>query len=133
MEQPTVIELDMQKLAKQNVWATFICTAVLIFLNVLIQGQFSAAFHLIHLVYFALFYMVLIVLHEAFHLIGFMLFGRVKYRDLDYGVNFKLGVAYATTSKPLQNAAMKKHCSFRFGQPVWCRYCAGSILITTYY
>lgn len=108
MEQHTVIELDMQKIAKQNLWATILCTSLLIFINIGIQGHYTATFQLVDLFYFTLLYLVLIVLHEAFHLIGFMLFGHVPYRDLDYGVNLKLGVAYATTSKPLRNGAMKK-------------------------
>jgi len=37
-----------------------------------------------------------------------MIFGKIKYNQLNYGVNLKLGVAYATTTKPLKNAAMKK-------------------------
>ncbi len=32
----------------------------------------------------------------------------MKLKELDYGVNLKLGVAYATTSRPLKNSAMKK-------------------------
>ncbi|MEG0260218.1 MAG: DUF3267 domain-containing protein [Lysinibacillus sp.] len=52
--------------------------------------------------------MLLIALHEVFHLIGFMIFGGAKYKELDYGLNLKLGVAYATTTKPICNAAMKK-------------------------
>lgn len=108
MEQPKIIELNIQQLAKQNLWATVYCTISLIALNIFIHGQFSAKFQLLHIFYFLVLYLVLIALHEIFHLVGFMLFGRVHYRDLNYGVNLKLGVAYATTSEPLRNSAMKK-------------------------
>ena len=53
-------------------------------------------------------YIVLIVLHEFFHLLGFHLFGKVPWRLMKVGVDFKKGIAYATTTKMLTNAAMKK-------------------------
>ena len=57
---------------------------------------------------FVVLYIIFIILHEAFHLIGFMIFGRVPFKALNYGVNLEQGVAYATTERPLPNHAMKK-------------------------
>ena len=107
-KQPIIIELNMQKIARDNIILTIVLIILVILLNALIHQRFAADFSLFDFFYLFLFYLVLIVIHEAFHLIGFMLFGRVPYKDLDYGVNLKLGVAYATTKKPLTNAAMKK-------------------------
>lgn len=76
-------------------------------------GTFSAS------ILFVVLYIVLIILHETSHLIGFMLFGGVPFKSLKYGVNLELGVAYATTDQPLPNHAMKKkHCCYHFGQLV---------------
>ncbi len=63
---------------------------------------------LINLVLFISGYIVLIVLHELSHLIGFVLFGKVPWSSLNYGVNLKLGIAYATTHEHLRNKAMKR-------------------------
>ena len=52
--------------------------------------------------------MILIVLHEVSHLLGFMIFAKVPWRSLEYGMNLKLGIAYATTNELVQNKAMKR-------------------------
>ena len=52
-------------------------------------------------------YVVLIIAHEACHLIGFILFGRAPLTSLKFGLNLELGIAYATTTKCLSNRAMK--------------------------
>lgn len=106
--QPTIIELNMQKIAKVNLWLTVILLVVFIISNSIIHQRFSATFSLWDILYFILGYFVLIISHEIFHLIGFILFGKVSFSDLDYGLNLKLGVAYATTKKIIENQAMKK-------------------------
>ncbi|HWK22194.1 MAG TPA: DUF3267 domain-containing protein [Ureibacillus sp.] len=105
---PTIIQLDMKKIAKMNIWLTAILSILFIIANNLIRHSFSFSFSLWTIPLFLLFYFALIVLHEIFHLVGFMLFGKVKFNQLEYGVNLKLGVAYATTTQPLTNKAMKK-------------------------
>lgn len=105
---PIIIELNMHKIAKVNVWLTVILLALFIVTNSVIHQRFPALFSFLDFLYFIVGYCILIVLHEVFHLIGFMIFGKVAYRDLDYGLNLKLGVAYATTKKVLTNSAMKK-------------------------
>ncbi|OAH53230.1 MULTISPECIES: DUF3267 domain-containing protein [Bacillaceae] len=56
----------------------------------------------------AILYTALIILHEVFHLIGFMIWGKCKRSDLVYGINRELGIAYAGTKKVIVNKAMKK-------------------------
>ncbi|AWE09172.1 hypothetical protein DCE79_18320 [Lysinibacillus sp. 2017] len=105
---PITIALNMKKLARDNIIFTILLLILFILSNALIHQRFKANFSLWDLLLVFIGYCILIILHEVFHLIGFMLFGKVKYKELDYGVNFQLGVAYATTKKPLKNAAMKK-------------------------
>ena len=106
--QPIVIELNMKKIAFANLWLTIILLIIFVALNSFIHQRFSVSFSIWDLFIFIVGYVVLIVIHEVFHLIGFMLFGKVEFQQLDYGLNLKLGVAYATTMKPLENRAMKK-------------------------
>ncbi|MBK3496806.1 DUF3267 domain-containing protein [Viridibacillus sp. YIM B01967] len=107
-EEPTIIELDLKKIAWQNIIATFVLMISLIILNGLIHQVFEVKFSLLSIGLFIVYYIVLVVFHEIFHLIGFMVFGKVPFRSLEYGVNLKMGVAYATTSEPICNKAMKK-------------------------
>jgi len=109
-QEPNVIELDIKKLMMDNV----VITSGLSILFIAIQYiclkdfQFSLWSMLGGFVIFVILYIVLIVLHEAFHLIGFMIFGGVPYKSLKYGINLGLGIAYATTDQLLPNHAMKK-------------------------
>ena len=108
LNEPIIIALNMKKMARDNIILTVILLLLFIIINAFIHQRFSVNFSLTDILIVSACYFLLIALHEAFHLIGFMLFGKVKYKELDYGVNLKLGVAYATTKKPLKNAAMKK-------------------------
>lgn len=105
---PQIIKLDMKKISKMNIWLTFCLSVVFLFANSLIHQQFSGSITFWDILLFLVSYIGLIVLHEIFHLIGFMVFGKVKFNQLDYGLNLKLGVAYATTTQQLTNKAMKK-------------------------
>ncbi|MFJ5766894.1 DUF3267 domain-containing protein [Lysinibacillus sp. NPDC093210] len=109
-QEPNVIELDIKKLMMDSA----VITSGLSLLFIAIQYiclkdfQFSLWSMLSGVVLFVILYIVLIILHEAFHLIGFMIFGGVPYKSLKYGVNLELGIAYATTDQLLPNHAMKK-------------------------
>jgi len=109
-KEPIVIELDIKKLMMDNV----VVTSGLVILFVAIQYICFKDFHfsflemIIGSILFVVLYIFLIVLHEASHLIGFMLFGGVPFKSLKYGLNLELGIAYATTDQPLPNHAMKK-------------------------
>mgnify|MGYP003522230377 CR=1 FL=1 len=107
-KQPIIIELNMKKITRDSIILTIVLFILVIALNAVIHQRFTADFSSLDFIYVFILSILLIVLHEAFHLIGFMLFGRVPFKELDYGVNLKLGVAYATTKQPLTNAAMKK-------------------------
>lgn len=106
-----VIELDMLKVGKQNLWATVGGSIFLLGLYALIYDisfDFFSWTFFMQLILFFVLYMVLIVLHEVCHLIGFILFGRVPHSSLRYGLNLKMGVAYATTTELLPNTVMRK-------------------------
>ena len=109
-KEPIVIELDIKKLMMDNV----VVTSGLVILFVAIQYicfknfDFSFWNMILGSILFVILYILFIVLHEAFHLIGFMLFGGVPFKSLKYGLNLELGIAYATTEQPLPNHAMKK-------------------------
>lgn len=107
-KQPIVIELNLNKISKVGLIWTIVLSIAFIGINMLIHKQTEITFTLKSVLLFFIIFIALIVLHEAFHLLGFMWFGKAKFKDLDYGVNLKLGVAYATTSKPLLNKDMKK-------------------------
>lgn len=106
--QSAIIELNMKTIAKANLWLTIVLVITFVVINAVVHQRFSASFSFLDIFTFFLGYFLLIVLHEAFHLIGFMIFGKVSLHELNYGLNLKLGVAYATTTKPIENQAMKK-------------------------
>ncbi|WP_155593159.1 DUF3267 domain-containing protein [Lysinibacillus cavernae] len=105
-----VIELDLKKLMIDNI----VITSGLVILFTAIQYICFKDFHFsfwhmaVGIVLFVILYIIFIILHEAFHLIGFMIFGKVPFNALKYGMNLELGIAYATTEQPLYNHAMKK-------------------------
>lgn len=109
-KEPIVIELDIKKLMMDNI----VVTSGLVILFLAIQYICFKEFHfsffdmIIESVLFVALYILFIVLHEASHLLGFMLFGGVPFKSLKYGLNLELGIAYATTDQPLPNHAMKK-------------------------
>lgn len=106
IQQSKIVELNMRKIAKLNIWLTIILIITFTIVYKIMYGQTN--FSLLSMLVIAVLYIIFIILHEAFHLIGFMMFGGAKFKELDYGINLKLGVAYATTAKPLKNSAMKK-------------------------
>ncbi|MGG0656092.1 DUF3267 domain-containing protein [Rummeliibacillus pycnus] len=107
-----IIEINMQKVAWLNLFWTVFLMIAFFFINALIHHNFT--FHIIlwrilwDFLLFIILYVLLIVLHECCHLLGFVLFGKVPISSLKYGVNLKMGVAYATTTERLPNKAMKK-------------------------
>ncbi|WP_192797412.1 DUF3267 domain-containing protein [Psychrobacillus glaciei] len=104
----SIIEIDLKKVA----WSSLLMTVLLSILGLLfyawLYDGFAITFSFVDFLLFFIGYVLLIVLHEAFHLIGFWLFGKVPWNSMDYGLNLKLGIAYATTNLPLPNKAMKK-------------------------
>src|SRR5699024_11122044 len=56
-------------------------------------------------------YILLIVLHEFFHLLGFHLFGKVPWKSMKVGAGLKQGIAYASTTTHMPSYAVKKALS----------------------
>ena len=52
--------------------------------------------------------LVIVCIHEAIHLIGFRYIGGVPWSELKWGVNWKLGVAYAHSKQAITVKQMKK-------------------------
>lgn len=104
----SIIEIDLKKVS----WSSLLITVFLSILGLFLYGWlydgFSITFSFVDFLLFVIGYALLIVLHESFHLIGFWFFGNVPWSSMDYGLNHKLGIAYATTNIPLPNKAMKK-------------------------
>lgn len=103
-----VIELDLNKVWRMSIFITAGSAILLLTLFAVINGGLAFGISFGGILLFFIGYVLLIVAHEFFHLMGFRIFGNIKWKEMEYGVNLKMGVAYATTSKPIQNKAMKK-------------------------
>ncbi|WP_046176025.1 DUF3267 domain-containing protein [Domibacillus indicus] len=103
-----VITLNIKRIHIYAILLTFVFVVIGIFAAVLVHEESSFSFSIRGILLWAVLYILLIVLHEAFHLIGFMIWGKCKKNDLVYGINRELGVAYAGTKKVLPVSAMKK-------------------------
>ena len=104
----STIEINLNKVTWLSLVITVIFSIIGMLLYMLLHREFEISFSFISILLFFIGYVILIVLHECFHLIGFWMFGKVPWKSMDYGINLKMGIAYATTSIPLPNSAMKK-------------------------
>lgn len=107
-EPDKLIEIDLPKVAKNGLWLTVLAWIVLMIGLVVLKGGIAFTFTIWTLLGFIIGYIVLIVLHEFFHLLGFWLFGKVPWKSMIVGVNLKMGIAYATTDKLMTNKAIRK-------------------------
>lgn len=111
-QQIYMIELNMKSVMRQAVYLTGFSFFVLVLLQMMIHGAFSYSFNgftlFLDLIIFSAGYLVLLVLHEFFHLLGFRLFSHISWRNMNVGVNMKLGIAYATTNQLMENKAVQK-------------------------
>ena len=64
---------------------------------------------------------VLVCIHEAIHLIGFRYIGGIPWSELKWGVNWKLGVAYAHSKQAVTVKQMKKVLMLPFYQLEFCQ------------
>ncbi len=107
-----IVALDLSKIAKQMLYLTGLSFFILFALQIAIHEMFTYTFTLLtfslDILIFSVGYLVLIVLHEFFHLLGFRVFSKVPWRQMKVGVNLKLGIAYATTSKLMTNQDIQK-------------------------
>src|SRR5690625_2310119 len=106
-----IVELDLSKIAKQMLYLTGFSFLILFALQIVIHQMFSYTFTLssfILIIILSAGYLVLIVLHEFLHLLGFRIFSKVPWRNMKVGVNLKLGIAYATTPQLMTNKEIRK-------------------------
>ncbi|SFA95580.1 Putative zincin peptidase [Lentibacillus halodurans] len=104
----TVVSISMVKL---NIWV--LITTLGVFFGVMVShslffGRFALTFTLFGMTLFLSALIVFICIHEAIHLIGFRYIGGVSRQELVWGVNWKMGVAYAHAKKPITVKQMKK-------------------------
>ncbi|MDN4608908.1 DUF3267 domain-containing protein [Sporosarcina highlanderae] len=103
-----VIEIDLPKVAKRGLWLSFFSLLALLVLKMVFEGRLSFSITIWSVLYFVVGYVILIVLHELFHLLGFRIFGKVPWKRMIVGLNLKLGIAYATTDVPMTNRAIRR-------------------------
>ncbi len=103
-----IIEIDLPKVAKSSLVITASALLVLWTLKGVIDKAFSFSLTLWTVVFFIVGYILLIITHELFHLLGFRLFGGVPWKKMIVGVNLKMGIAYATTNQLMTNRAIRK-------------------------
>ncbi|MDV6378813.1 DUF3267 domain-containing protein [Sporosarcina sp. GW1-11] len=110
MEQqdPVIVELDLQKVAKQSIWLTFLPLFILLLIRFFLESGLFLSFSWWYFLYFCIGYILLIVIHEFFHLLGFRIFCNVPWKNMDYGVNLKMGIAYATADQLMDNKSIRK-------------------------
>ncbi|EJS73602.1 DUF3267 domain-containing protein [Bacillus cereus] len=104
----TTVTVSMVKL---NVYAFLIIVAlsfVISFLHALLPGGVQVEITLPTVFLFIIAMIVLICIHEAIHLIGFRYIGGVPWSELKWGVNWKLGIAYAHSKQVITVKQMKK-------------------------
>ncbi|NYF25553.1 DUF3267 domain-containing protein [Sporosarcina sp. JAI121] len=107
-EPDKIIEVDLPKVAKRSLVFTGGAFVLLWFLKFFLIGGFAFSISWWSFVYFIVGYILLIILHEFFHLLGFRAFGGVPWRRMVVGVNLKMGIAYATTNQLMTNQAIRK-------------------------
>ncbi|WP_222439389.1 DUF3267 domain-containing protein [Sporosarcina sp. BP05] len=103
-----IIAIDLPKVAKNSLIITASALLSLWVLKIIIEKEFSFSLNVWTVVFFIVGYLLLIILHELFHLLGFRVFGGVSWKKMIVGVNLKMGIAYATTDQLMTNHAIRK-------------------------
>ncbi|KFN04082.1 DUF3267 domain-containing protein [Bacillus clarus] len=104
----TIVSVSMFKL---NVYLVIIIIAMMIgisSLHTFLFEEFQIEITLPIMFLFIIVMITLVCIHEAIHLIGFRYIGGVPWSELEWGVNLKLGVAYAHSKRPITVKQMKK-------------------------
>ena len=102
------VEIDLPKVAKNSLYLTLLPLVFLISIHFMLQGQFLIKVTFGSIITLVVGYVIFIILHEFFHLFGLRVFAKVPWKSMKVGVNFKLGIAYATTDKLMTNRAVRK-------------------------
>ena len=107
-EHKTVVSISM---VKANILVFIVSIAMLAgvpFLHVLLFGSAGLTVTPTGLFLFLAAIVIFVCLHEAIHLIGFRYIGGVPKQELAWGINWRMGVAYAHAKKPITVKQMKK-------------------------
>ena len=103
-----VIDIDLPKVAKSGLYFTIIPLVSLLVVHFILEQGIYFRLTFFTILWLLSGYIVLIILHEFFHLFGFRVFANVPWKSMKVGVNLKLGIAYATTDKLMTNRAIRK-------------------------
>ncbi|CKE60685.1 DUF3267 domain-containing protein [Bacillus cereus group sp. TH43LC] len=104
----TTVTVSMVKL---NIYALLIIFALAFgigYLHIFLSGGVQFEFTLPVMFLLIIGMIVFVCIHEAIHLIGFRYIGGVPWSELKWGVNWKLGVAYAHSKQAITVKQMKK-------------------------
>lgn len=107
-EPDVVIEVDLPTVARQGLYLTGIALVSLLIIHFSLSDGIYFTFKFSTILFLIIGYIVLIILHEFFHLFGFRVFANVPWKRMKVGMDLKLGIAYATTDKLMTNKAIKK-------------------------
>ncbi len=109
-----VITINLPKVTKQSILITGFFLLILFISSGILEHDFSFKITLLKTLLFIVGYVVLIILHEFFHLLGFRIFSKVPWRKMIVGINLRLGIAYATTNVMMTNQSIRKSLLFPF-------------------
>ncbi|HEQ3526280.1 TPA: DUF3267 domain-containing protein [Bacillus cereus] len=104
----TTVTVSMVKLNVYAFLIIFVLAFGISFLHALLSGGVQVEITLPTVFLFIIAMIVLVCIHEAIHLIGFRYIGGVPWSELKWGVNWKLGVAYAHSKQAVTVKQMKK-------------------------
>ncbi|AKR11658.1 MULTISPECIES: DUF3267 domain-containing protein [Bacillus] len=104
----TTVAVSMVKLNVYAFLIIFVLAFGISFLHALLSGGVQVEITLPTVFLFISAMIVLVCIHEAIHLIGFRYIGGVPWSELKWGVNWKLGVAYAHSKQAVTVKQMKK-------------------------
>jgi hypothetical protein len=104
----TTVAVSMVKLNVYAFLIIFVLAFGISFLHALLSGGVQVEITLPTVFLFISVMIVLVCIHEAIHLIGFRYIGGVPWSELKWGVNWKLGVAYAHSKQAVTVKQMKK-------------------------
>lgn len=102
-----IVEVDLRSIAKKGIILTVVPLVFLLVIHYIVEGRVYINFSLYAFLMLFVGYILLIILHEFFHLLGFRVFAKVPWKKMKVGVNFKEGIAYATTDMLMTNRAIR--------------------------
>lgn len=107
MGKGTIVKLSMNRIIIAVLFVSVVLFVAFGFLYIWLHGSLEVRVTLTSLLLFVVSYIILICFHEALHLIAFHWIGHVEWSKLKYGVNWKLGIAYAHSTMPITVKQMK--------------------------